>query len=187
MIVLVIMLLFIGLMIYSIGIALTIVTFLLGHWLRNTLRNYDKAINRTTPSKLKFVAYISLFFTAPSVFVYFYAHNSVVTLAEALIGSAVALVTFLQVIIYIVDIILKIICYYYAIKAIIVAKGTTMIEVPEGLSPRIYGKKSEITPESYAEAMIAFTGEHCPYCNAALINNSEFCPQCGCKIDMTDN
>lgn len=175
MIVLVIMLFLVGLMIllialtiYSIAIALTIATFLLGHWLKNTLYNYDRATNKTTPSKLKIVAYISLFSTAPSVLVYFYAHNSVVALVETIIGPAVAIITFLHVIICIVDIILKIICYYYAIKAIFVAKCTVMTDTPEPLPvvPKIKTTSSK----------------YCPKCNKQVNEAMLFCPDCGYKL-----
>lgn len=106
------------LLFYSVGIALTVATFFMCRYLKRALYNNDIPKNRTTSFNLKFVAYISLFATAPSIFVYSYAQPAVSELTKSLSAPEAAFISILQVIIYLADIVLKIICYYLAINAI---------------------------------------------------------------------
>ncbi len=175
---------------YPIAISFTVLTAFMTFYLRKNLKNAGNLSKRTI-SDLRFIAYISLIITFPSVPVY--------ALSTAFLEGALRygyayrladLVSYIQIALYVVDGIIKLICYFYAIKTILFAQGLIKIAVPENsvsekaVQP-ITEAMAEITAKQteVSESMpLTYSYNLCPSCNAQLLNGAEFCTQCGHRL-----
>ncbi len=137
--------------------------------IRNTLKYYGTVNNTATPQMLKKSAYKGIAISFISLPAYI--------LPIVILNIALSYIHFNQLLVtvmgyarlaIIADIIVKIVFYYFALKAIFVAKCTVMTDIPEPLPvvPKIKTTSSK----------------YCPQCNKQVNEAMLFCTDCGCKL-----
>ena len=164
----------ISLVVYAAGLTFTGLTVFLVYHLHSNLKNIANLKKRAI-SDLRFVASIGFIATFISIPAY---HTATFLLTDAVsLFSAydfINFVTTVQTAIYIIDAILKLICLFYAIKAIVYA--TRMIKVAAPENPEVSKGTFQISADN-----------RCPTCNAQLVNGAEFCTRCGSRTDRDNS
>ncbi len=138
-------------------------------YLRNALKYYGTVKNEATPSMLKKTAYKGIAISFISIPAYIipvsFLYIILTPVHFEIFLTTVISYTRLAVVL---DIVTKIVFYYFSIKAIFVAKGTVMTDTPEPL-PVV--QKAKTTSSKY-----------CPQCNKQINEALLFCTDCGCKL-----
>ena len=181
-----------SLMLYPIAIGITGLTGGLTVYFRKKLRNAGN-LNKDAIGDLRFIAYISLILTFWSIPVYNIAYSLLSgSLSYGCAGISEPVFK-IQIGIYIIDAVIKLICYFYAIKIILFAQGMIKISTPKNFvskKERIAESTSKTATERSEVSdypLPTYANNCCPSCNARLINGAKFCTQCGGKTDRNNN
>ena len=169
--------LILSLIIYPVAIGITGLTGFLAIRLRKNVR-YAGNLDKRTISDVRFIAYMSLILTFLSIPVYNIAH--LFLNGSLSYGSARGIANFvniIQIVIYVVDAVVKLICYFYAIKFILFAQGMIKPAPVENV-PKVTTERPDVSNVAFTTCNRGF----CPHCGAQLVNGANFCTQCGSKI-----